>query len=151
MEKTAIPIYRIRPMKPIFYPHLVTSTPDSYKISKRIKRLSAYSEHYKGSRVDYYPNVGPSFSPLRNKDYRKARELTLEIWDPMIQASFLEKFLKSRKNLHTIRIKILTKREYNEEILKRLCGILSKNSELRRVHIDFEQEQRRQALQGLTL
>ena len=136
-------------MKPIFYPHLVTSTPDSYKISKRIKRLSAYSEHYKGSRVDYYPNVGPNFSPLRIKDYRKARELTLEIWDPMIQASFFEKFLKSQKNLHTIRINILTKREYNGKILKRLCGILSKNSGLNRISIDFDEDQRRKVKQEL--
>ncbi len=142
------PNYKKEPIRPLFYPSLITSTPDSHKISKRIKGLSAYSEHYKGIRIDY-PNVGPSFSPLRTRDYRKSRELTLEIWDPMIQASFLEKFLKSQKNLQIIRMKIFTKKEYNGEILNILCGILCKNSGLSRVHIDFCKEQRKQAMPGL--
>ncbi len=136
MKQATFPIYKSRPMRPFLYSHLVTSTPDSHQVSKRIKGLLGHSEHYKGNRVDY-PNVGPNFSPLRTRDYRKARELTLEIWDPTIQASFLERFLKSQRNLHTIRIKVLTERAHKGEILKQLSEILSKNSRLNRVHIDF--------------
>ncbi len=138
MEQAKVPVFKSRPMKPFLYSHLATSTPDSHQISKRIKGLLAYSEHYKGNRVDS-PNVGPKFSPLRTRDYRKARELTLEIWDPMIQASFLEKFLKSQTNLHTIRV--LTKQKHKEELLERLCEILSKIGRLNRVQIDFKKDQ----------
>jgi len=144
-----IPIPKSGPIKPLIYKHLITSTPDSHQISKRIKGLLGYSEHYKGDRLNY-PIFNPSFPPLRAKDYRKARDLTLEIWDPMIQIGFLERFLKSQKNLQTIRIKIITKKDHRGEILKRLCGILGKMGGLNRVHIDFDKEQMRQALPGCT-
>ena len=142
-----IPISKAGPIKPLLYKHLSTSTPDSHQISKRIKGLLAYSDHYKGDRISY-PIFDPSFPPLRAKDYRKARELTFEIWDPMVQIGFFERFLKSQKNLQAIRIKILTKEEHKGQILKRLCRILSQIGGLSRASIDFDVDQMRQAMPG---
>ncbi len=154
-QSIKIPIYKSKQKRPLFYTHLVTSNPDSYQISKRIKRIFGYSEHFK----DYHqkhPFTKRDFY-LKGRDYRKARELTLEIWHPVRTSKYWLKFLKSIKNIQKIKIKVLEIEIENEggsiyyggvarqDILKEVCRGLGKVHWLQRIQIDFGKGEQNQA------
>jgi len=119
-------IFKPRRLQPIIYTNLVTSTPADHQATKRIKGLSGYSEHYKGNPLED-PSLG-RILPFRSKDYRKAMELNLELWDPENKIYFLEKFLKNQTNLKKIRIRVLERGEKLTNILKQLSNIFGKIS-----------------------
>ncbi len=141
MNRTPSPPFkRSSHIKPFISSYQVTSTPDSYQTSKRIKGLLGYSEHYKGSRF-----AEKGFL-LQNRDYRKARELDLELWNPINKGKYLEKFLKPQKNIQTIRIRIRGKEDwYQRENLKEFWKALWKFHWLNRIRIDFDKQHKESA------
>ena len=128
--------YKSRCLQPIIYTRLSTSTLVNHQRLKRIKGLLGYSEQFKDNYKAYEPSRC-RIKSFRSRDYRKARELDLEIFAVDSRIKYLERSLKVQRNLRIIRIRFLSLKNCISDIRKPLCEVFGKMSRINRIQVDF--------------